>query len=93
MSSARMHPALQMSTAVPYLVAPNSSSGGRYQSVITLLVNSCELPRLMDDGCRVGGEFQERRKANERLEKEKMKKRGDRHRLLVLTVGEKNAGI
>jgi hypothetical protein len=35
-----------MSTANPYLVAPSKSSGGRYQSVMTLFVNSCELPRL-----------------------------------------------
>jgi len=32
------HPQLQMSTAGPYRSSPSSSSGGLYQSVITLLV-------------------------------------------------------
>ena len=32
------YPQLQMSTIGPYLSSPNKSSGGRYQSVITLLV-------------------------------------------------------
>ena len=44
-----MQPALQMSTAKPYLVAPSKSSGGRYHSVMTLFVNSCELPRLQKE--------------------------------------------
>mmetsp|Transcript_16085 Transcript_16085/g.42240 ORF Transcript_16085/g.42240 Transcript_16085/m.42240 type:complete len:244 (+) Transcript_16085:238-969(+) len=38
-SSARMHPADHMSTGVPYLRMPISSSGGRYQRVITVLVS------------------------------------------------------
>ena len=45
-SSAKIQPALQISTAVPYRVAPSNNSGGRYHNVITLLVNSCEFPRL-----------------------------------------------
>ena len=39
-SSANIHPADQTSTDVPYFVAPKSSSGGLYQSVITLFVKS-----------------------------------------------------
>jgi hypothetical protein len=34
----RTHPALHMSTSAPYTVAPKRSSGGRYQSVMTLFV-------------------------------------------------------
>jgi len=36
--SATTHPALHMSTAGPYVVAPSSSSGGRYHSVMTRCV-------------------------------------------------------
>jgi len=32
---AKMQPALHMSTAVPYLLSPRSSSGARYQRVTT----------------------------------------------------------
>mmetsp|Transcript_50123 Transcript_50123/g.125677 ORF Transcript_50123/g.125677 Transcript_50123/m.125677 type:complete len:210 (+) Transcript_50123:983-1612(+) len=35
-SSANMHPADQMSTAVPYLTEPSSSSGGLYHSVFSV---------------------------------------------------------
>ena len=45
-SSAKIHPQDHISTAHPYRVAPNRISGGRYHRVMTLLVNSCENPRL-----------------------------------------------
>lgn len=41
-SSAKMHPADHVSTAGPYACVPRSSSGGRYQSVMTLLVSARE---------------------------------------------------
>jgi hypothetical protein len=40
MISAKMQPADQISTAVPYFVSPRRSSGGRYQRVMTLFVKS-----------------------------------------------------
>lgn len=45
-NSARIQPALQTSTGGPYLVAPIKISGGRYQRVMTLFVNSCDDARL-----------------------------------------------
>ena len=39
-SSAKMQPTDHRSTSGPYRVAPSSSSGGRYHSVITRFVNS-----------------------------------------------------
>mmetsp|Transcript_14542 Transcript_14542/g.43714 ORF Transcript_14542/g.43714 Transcript_14542/m.43714 type:complete len:231 (-) Transcript_14542:209-901(-) len=42
--SPKMQPALHMSTACAYSRAPSSSSGGRYQTVITCAVMSCGEP-------------------------------------------------
>ena len=39
-NSARMQPALHISTGQPYCLVPSKSSGGRYHNVITLFVNS-----------------------------------------------------
>lgn len=41
--SIKVYPILQMSMAGPYLSSPSSSSGGLYQSVITLFVYSLSL--------------------------------------------------
>ncbi|URD88937.1 No apical meristem (NAM) protein [Musa troglodytarum] len=52
-NSATMHPELHKSTATPYSVAPSKSSGGRYHSVTTRLVNVSQMIRLSEAATRL----------------------------------------